>query len=290
MVQDRASTAGVLQQNQEVWGTIFREVDPHPILARVRDAQRVIADDLSWSTAAECTWGDGFLARLPGARILEIGGGSGETACMMLALGAAHVTTTEITDDAKGLMKHLGTELGYADRLDVRIGDFLEMDLGAPHSYDIVMLREVLHHIPTEIEDEFVGRTAHFLRPDGMARFKDPAVNSRVLDELRWAVPTPGRPSKLLSRAKFKAWRAADPHPIRDDSTKHYLEIMRRHYGRVDAHVLGSIARFHRLVDSEKYHEAAYRRLSLMDARVPQRVQLILGNTQRLSCYQPIST
>jgi 2-polyprenyl-3-methyl-5-hydroxy-6-metoxy-1,4-benzoquinol methylase len=288
MSEEISSKETVLRKNQEAYASEFAATDPGPILARLRDPQGSLKAYYDRSIGAEVTWGGGLLERLPGARVLEIGAGSGETACMMLGLGAAHVTATEITEEAADLMRHLRSELGYEDRLDVHIGDFLTMDLGEPHSYDLVVLREVLHHIPTEIEDAFVARTAHFLAHDGMTRFKDPAVNSKLLDEMRWAVPTPGRPSKVLQPAKFEAWREADAHPIRDNSTQHYVEIMRRHYGRVEGFSLGTVSRFHRLVNSDKYNARAMRRLSQLDIKIPQRVHMVLGNAQRESCFQPL--
>jgi 2-polyprenyl-3-methyl-5-hydroxy-6-metoxy-1,4-benzoquinol methylase len=282
------SSGEILRKNQEVWGDIFHRTDPAQILDRIRDPQATLKELETSSIGAECTWSDELLTRLKGANVLEIGAGSGETAAMMLGLGADRVTATEITEDARELMEQVAEGSGFGERLQVHIGDFLTMDLGPAHSYDLVVLREVLHHIPTEIEDEFVARTAYFLKPDGMTQFKDPAVNSRVLDEIRWAVPTPGRPSKLFQKEKFAQWRARDAHPIRDNSTKHYTEIMSRHYGRVDSFVLGSVSRFHRLVDSDKYHDPAMRRLTEIDRRLPQGVQRAVGSVQRLSCYEPL--
>ncbi len=288
MGQGEAEDAGwVLQKNQETWGAIFAGEDAAPIVDRVRHARRTIDEYLALSTGGECTWGGNFIERLQGARVLEVGGGSGEVACMMLALGAETVVTTEITDAAEALMARVRHELGFDDRLEIRIGDFLTMDLGAAHSYDVVMVKEVLHHIPTSDEDEFVGRTAHFLKPDGIARFKDPAVNSKALDALRWAVPTPGRPSSVLQRKAYRSWRLADEHPVRDDSTKHYVQIMNRHYDVVEPYVRGTVGRFHRLVDSERFHDAAFSALSRLDALVPAPVQMVLGNVQRIDCSRP---
>jgi 2-polyprenyl-3-methyl-5-hydroxy-6-metoxy-1,4-benzoquinol methylase len=283
-----ASVDAVLERNQATYSHIYSNTNPDPIVDRVLRARETLEERFEWSSGALCTWGDGLLDRLQGARVLEVGAGDGETACMMVALGAAHVTTTEIVEDAHEMINQVAAQVGYENQIDCHIGDFLTMDLGPAHSYDVVMLREVLHHIPTKIEDQFIARTAHYLAPGGMTRLKDPAVNSKLLDELRWAVPTPGRPSKVLQPAKFAAWREDDEHPIRDDSTKHYAEIMQRHYGRVDYYVRGTIARLHRLVDSDRYHDAAYRRLSLIDARVPQSVHMLLGNVQRFSCYDPL--
>jgi 2-polyprenyl-3-methyl-5-hydroxy-6-metoxy-1,4-benzoquinol methylase len=289
MGNDISSKRTVLQKNQDDYASEYAETDPGPILARVRDAREHLDSYFDQSVFAEIMWGGGLLERLPGARVLEVGAGFGETACLMIALGAAHVTATEITTEAADLMRHVSSELGYGDRIAAHIGDFLTMDLGEPHSYDLVILKEVLHHIPTEIEDDFVARTAHFLAPTGLTRFTDPAVNSKVLDELRWAVPTPGRPSKLLQPARFHAWREADPHPIRDNSTRHYTAIMSRHYGRVDGFAFGSISRFHRLVNTDRYHDRALRRLWGWDVRLPQRFQLIFGSAQRVDCFTPLS-
>lgn len=279
----------VLEKNKEVWSAAYakRAKDLGPVLERIRGGADTIRASMDLSHGARCTWGGELLDRLVGATVLEVGGGSGETACTMLALGAERVVTTEIIAEAGDMMRALGDALGYGDRLEVHIGDFLTMPLGDPHSYDVVMAKEVLHHIPTVDEDRFVARTAEMLAPGGMARFKDPAVNSKLLDDLRWATPVPGRPSKLLQPARFAMWKESDEHPDRDNSTRHVMELLGRHYGRVEPIVTGTIGRYHRLVNSDRWHDVALAQLNRVDQRIPLAVQMKLGDNHGLSAYEP---
>ncbi len=286
---DKTDPTAVLAQNQDVWSTIYeqRRQNLGPTVERVRNAEATIASDMANSHGARCAWGGELLERLKGATVLEVGGGGGEAANLMLALGAERVVTTEITPEAGELMRALGDELGFGDRLEVHIGDFFTMPLGSPHSYDIVMAKQVLHHITTVDEDRFAARLAEMLKPSGMARVMDPAVNSKTLDALRWAVPVPGRPSKLFQPAKFAEWKANDEHPERDNSTRHVLELLRRHFGRVDVMVTGAVARYHRLINSDRWHGPAMAALTRLDERIPQRVQMKLGDNHGFSAYEP---
>ena len=91
------------------------------------------------------------------------------------------------------------------------------------------------------------------LKPDGGARFVEPAVNNLILDKLRWMIPVPGRPSSLNIK-KFKEWQINDPHPIRDNSGKHYKVLGHTNFKEVRIQSLGSIERFHRLFPNAKWN------------------------------------
>jgi len=287
---DMTNPDEVLAKNQEIWAEKYASLAQNlgPILDRVRNPTEALRSHFHRSHAARCTWGGEILDRLKGATVLEIGGGTGENAAMMLALGADRVVTTEITEEAGDMMRAVADELGFADRMEVRIGDFFTMDLGAAHSYDLVVANAVLHHITTADEDRFIARTAELLAPGGMTRIMDPAVNSKVLDWIRWAVPVPGRPSRLFQPAKFAAWKETDEHPLRDNSTRHIIELLKRHYRRVDVVVTGSAARYHRFVDSDRWHDVAWAKLNRIDEKIPLAVQMKFGDNHGLSAYDPL--
>ncbi len=281
--------AVVLERNREVWAPLYlqRRANLDSMVERIRDPHATIRAQIELSHAARCMWGGEMLDRIPGANVLEVGGGSGELACMMLALGAERVVTTEITEEAALLMAALRDELGYGDRMEIHIGDFLAMPLGEEHSFDLVIGKEVLHHVTTADEDAFVARMAEYVGSNGMVRLSDPAVNSRTLDALRWAIPVPGRPSKLIQRRAYGRWKANDEHPERDNSTSHVLKLFSRHFESVEVHVTGTLARYHRLANSDKWHDSVWAKLTALDEKVPVAVQAKLGNWHGISAYMP---
>src|SRR5690606_22241227 len=102
-------------------------------------------------------------------------------------------------------------------------GDFLENFL--PSSYfDFIVGKAFLHHLSLPIEKKFIKETARLLKCDGEARFFEPAVNSKLLDEIRWHIPVNNRPSKFRKNS-FKKWREEDPHPERTFSSGHWKKV-----------------------------------------------------------------
>jgi magnesium-protoporphyrin O-methyltransferase len=87
----------------------------------------------------------GFLADrgLPGATVLEIGGGIGEIQLELLKLGAAHVTNVELVDSYESEAARLLQAQGLTDRATRQRLDFaLQADLVEPA--DIVVLHRVV--------------------------------------------------------------------------------------------------------------------------------------------------
>jgi 2-polyprenyl-3-methyl-5-hydroxy-6-metoxy-1,4-benzoquinol methylase len=246
----------VYEHNQVVFTDLYAGFDPDEIADHVRRAPEHLAESRRVWVGAEVMWHGDLIDRLQGAKVLEIGCGTGENALMMLAMGAAHVTANEINDTTAALLSKAASELGMTDRLDIAIGDILELDLGATGSFDVVVAKEVLHHIPADIEDAFVARMADLVADDGFVRIYDPCVNWKTLDQVRWALPMPGRPS-MLQREKFAEWKASDPHPDRDNSTQHVVELFARHFDDVESMVAGGLARFHRMAPESKHLEVS---------------------------------
>jgi len=275
----------VYDHNVITWESVYQEIDADEIVRQARDLEH----HLEWARATHqierLFWDEDLLDRIRGRRVLEIGGGDGRTAVFLLKLGAAHVTVQEITPATERVVKDCLRELDIEGTVEVRIGNPLEIDLGDP--YDVVIARRVLHHIPTPIEDEFVGMLANATADDGWLRITDPAVNGRRLDALRWMLPASGRPSRL-SKKKFAAWKAQDPHPDRDNSTKHAESLFRRHFREVHSETTGGVSRLHRWVDSEKYHDSAQRALNVIDSKIPDGIQRWMAAGHSITASGPI--
>jgi magnesium-protoporphyrin O-methyltransferase len=78
-----------------------------------------------------------------GDTVLDIGGGLGTLALELLRRGASRATVVEISDGYEEAAAKLAAEHELADRVERRIGDFVEeADLVEPH--DVVVLHRVV--------------------------------------------------------------------------------------------------------------------------------------------------
>ena len=111
--------------------------------------------------------------------------------------------------------------------------------------------------IISDQEIKFTEKIVSILKPNGIVRYFEPAVNNKFLDSLRWLTPVPGRPSKIQTK-KFEKWKINDPHPERDNSSKHYEKIGKEYFKETKIVPIGSIERFYRILP-KKYR--AYRLL-----------------------------
>jgi SAM-dependent methyltransferase len=214
-------------------------------LARGLNLQKAIQTRTSWYVL----YVNDFAARLPGSAVLELGFGDGLNPLLMAQAGAK-VTAVEIALPAVETLSEASHALG----LDVTAvhGDFLEMDLP---KFDYIVGKGLLHHLDMELEARFLEKCARLLNPSGEARFAEPAVNSELLDKIRWMVPVPDRPS-MLNRKRFQSWKDSDPHPDRDNSSRHYFEIGRRYFEHVNVTVFGGLERFRRLIVNRDWSNA----------------------------------
>jgi SAM-dependent methyltransferase len=200
----------------------------------------LVATHITWHSL----YGQAFGRRIAGARVLELGCGDGLNALMMARLGA-EVTAVDISPHSERILRTVSARLGPQRVIPVT-GDFAHLDF-PPVSYDFVVGKDFLHHITHDQETAYLAKIVRVLKPTGEARFCEPAVNSASLDALRWLIPVPGRPSALARRA-FRAWKARDPHPVRDQSSRHYRVNGARFFEEVEIVPFGSLERFHRLL------------------------------------------
>jgi 2-polyprenyl-3-methyl-5-hydroxy-6-metoxy-1,4-benzoquinol methylase len=238
----------VLEHNIRHYTTLYSALDEQLLIRRASDPSfftTAIKTHTSWYGL----YRDNFAQRIAGARVLELGFGDGLNALIMARLGAK-VTAVEIAEPAVRALQSAADRLGY--NVLALHGDFLTMrDLPR---FDFIVGKAFLHHLDLATERAFLRRTAALLSPSGEARFQEPAVNCAALDAIRWMIPVPGRPS-ILNHAAFQAWKERDPHPQRDQSSRHYEEAGREFFDDVRVLPFGALERFRRLIRRRSWSE-----------------------------------
>jgi SAM-dependent methyltransferase len=202
---------------------------------------------LNSATTTETSWfalyQKNFRQKIKGRKVLEMGCGDCVNAAIMAALGAK-VYANDIADSSSKIVDALNEAYKFETPICFVSGDFLENEL-EPESFDFVVGKAFLHHLELHVEVKFLNETARLLKKDGEARFFEPAVNSKLLDELRWYIPVGERPSKFQKEA-FKKWKDNDPHPDRSFSSSHFETVGKTIFQEVEIYPVGTIERFSR--------------------------------------------
>lgn len=203
---------------------------------------------LDTATTTETSWfglyQNNFRERIYGKKVLEMGCGDCTNAAVMAALGA-EVYANDIASASGEIVRKLNENYTFIHPIVFVDGDFLKNELKA-HSFDFIVGKSFLHHLEIPLERKFLKETARLLKPNGEARFFEPAVNCKFLDEIRWHIPVGGRPSKF-NKAAFKKWKDSDPHPDRSFSSKHWEEAGKEFFREVQIIPVGTLERFSRL-------------------------------------------
>jgi len=272
-------------RNIDHYNAVYSRTNIDGVIARAREFREFLADATRTHTSWVALYASGLERRLHQARVLELGFGNGLNALIMAQLGA-EVTAIEISKYAVELLATASKELHLQHRIEPIHGDFIEIDLPCSH-YDFVLGKAFLHHLTHEIERDYVAKTSSILKPSGEARFCEPAVNSRFLDFLRWVVPVSGRPS-ILMRQAFQRWKEQDPHPTRDNSSRHYERVFRQYFRDVEIWPIGCLERFHRLLPAGRFN-LQYRRWALRFelALLPYSLRLKCARAQTIVARGP---
>ncbi|PKD21121.1 methyltransferase [Salegentibacter salinarum] len=202
---------------------------------------------LASATTTETSWfalyQRNFREKIKGNKVLDMGCGDCVNAAVMAALGA-EVYANDIADSSGKIVEALNEAYEFEFPIHFVSGDFLENNLES-NKFDFVVGKAFLHHLELPVEEQFLKETARLLKEDGEARFFEPAVNSKLLDELRWYVPVKGRPSKF-NKTDFAEWKKNDPHPDRSFSSAHFEKAGRKFFAEVETIPVGTLERFSR--------------------------------------------
>lgn len=143
-----------------VGAAVRRAFGPHE--REVAAAYRGIYLDLA-------DFGRVLAARRPGAeRILEVGGGEGAvTEILAQTYPAARILSIDITERIGRLYN------GPTQRVEFRQADISEIAASHGAKFDLVMVSDVVHHIPAAQRAPFLREVARTLVPGGRLVIKD---------------------------------------------------------------------------------------------------------------------
>ncbi|WP_120200308.1 class I SAM-dependent methyltransferase [Ichthyenterobacterium magnum] len=273
------TTQTTINHNKLHYDAQYKAVNIKAILQILNHVDRYLKaatrSDISWVGM----YANGFKERIKGKTILELGCGDCVNVAIMAALGAK-VVANDISDRSGTIIAALNKSYPFKHNITFISGDFTKTNLEA-QCFDFVIGKAFLHHLTLDLEFEILKLVSRVLKPDGEARFFETAVNSKVLDELRWAVPMNDRPSKWLQPKAFKAWEAADPHPPRDNSSRHYKNVGNRLFRSVDILPLGIFERFCRMLPVNKKHAGRFKRIALeLEKVLPKGVRCFGARSQ----------
>jgi len=200
------------------------------------------------ATATEASWfalyQGNFRERLRGKKVLEMGCGDCNNAAIMAMFGA-EVYANDIASSSGNIVRQLNENYKFEFPIKFVEGDFLFNKLPSG-SFDYVIGKAFLHHLTIPVEKLFLKETTRLLKPNGEARFYEPAVNSVILDEIRWHIPMGKRPSKFNKEA-FREWKEKDPHPIRSFSSSHFEQAGIKLFQEVKVMPIGALERFSKI-------------------------------------------
>ena len=277
-------TAENVRDNEQHYDRSYRDVDVQAIVDKIADFDRFFSDALRTDTSWRGLYQHGFAEQLSGQRVLELGCGDGTNALVMAKLGA-EVVAIDISSESARVVEEAAQRLEMQDRVQAVAGDFAEVEF-EPHSFDVVVGKAFLHHLTHELESAYLARAAGLLKPNGHARFFEPAVNSATLDRLRWMLPIGGRPSSLR-RAAFERWKELDPHPERSNHWRAYAAAAESSFEQVDVFPLGSVERLHKLLPGGDFNRRFRRAAHGFDERLPRWLRLWLARSQLLIYREP---
>jgi SAM-dependent methyltransferase len=245
-------------------------------------------DYLQFATKTETSWfgiyQENFREKIKGKKILEMGCGNCNNAAIMAALGAK-VYANDIAATSGEIIKKLNNAYAFEHPISFIEGDFLKNDL-EERSFDFIIGKAFLHHLTVPIEKKFLKETARLLKENGEARFFEPAVNSRILDEIRWYIPVDDRPSKF-NRAAFDKWKFEDPHPDRSYSSRHFETAGKEFFYEVKITHIGSLERFRRLLPVGKF-SGKYTRWALKNEKLlPNFLNYPMARSQLIVLRRP---
>ncbi len=276
----------ITQKNRDHYNRRYAGVSITGIEIKLKNLDAFLKEATTKDTSWVAMFRGDFKSRLPGKKVLELGCGDCTLSAVMAGLGA-EVTANDIADKSGEIIAKINAAKLTEQPITYIQGDFLKQEF-PPGTFDLVVGKAFAHHLTHEQEAAFYKKIARILKPEGEVRFVEPAVNSKVLDTLRWMVPVPGRPSSLQP-VKFTAWKNTDPHPDRSNSSNHYKKMGLQYFKEVEIIPIGFIERFNRLFPKSKTNREFRKKAYVWEARFPMWLQRRFARAQTIIFRKTLS-
>ena len=270
-------------KNKTHYDEVYGKINIQPILNKINNLENFMNDVTKTDTSWVGLYHGNFQEKLKGKKVLELGCGDCTNAAVMAAFGA-EVYANDISQKSGEIIKQLNENYDFEVKIKFVEGDFLKSEI-INDFFDIVIGKAFVHHLTHEQEIEFTKRIVSVLKPNGTVRYFEPAVNNKFLDALRWLTPVPGRPSKIQTK-KFNRWKINDPHPERDNSSKHYEKIGSEYFKDAIIVPIGAIERFHRILP--KKINRTFRRFAFrLEKKLPYSLNLSFARSHLIEYKMP---
>ena len=275
----------ILDHNREHYNSVYEKANIPWIIETVQDYSNYLDDVTKYRTSWACLYAGNFRHRLAGKKVLELGAGNGLNALIMACLGA-QVVALDISNESEKIINRAAQEMGLSQQVEALSGDFRDLPFDSS-SFDFVVGKALLHHLPHEVELEYVHKIADLLYSSGEARFGEPAINSEFLDTFRWMVSIPGGRPSILNKRAFAAWKESDPHPTRDHTSCHYIDLGKCCFEEVEIIPIGGIQRFHRFLPKGQVDQL-FRILAFrLEKVLPRKIMWTIARAQTIIYRKP---
>lgn len=230
--------------NKAFYDNQYSSVDVDAIIASIKNYETEFPNLVRYNTSWHGFYHGDFHKRLKGKKVLELGSGDCLNAGLMAMFGA-EVYANDISSETENIVHKLNKSCDFPIPITPVNSSFLDHKFDESY-FDFIVGKAFVHHLTPEDEIVFTDRINQLLKKDGEVRFFEPAVNSVILDNIRWAIPVPGRPSKFNKEA-FAKWKENDPHPERDNSHRSYKRVGKMFFETVEVVPIGGIERLSRV-------------------------------------------
>lgn len=139
-----------------------------------------------WSDAAEQDRFTGWLELGPGARVLDVGCGSGGPSLRMAQLTGCDVTGFDNNAQSAIAAKALAEKEGLSDRATFLSLDAMDKSPWPDASLDAVVCYDTMQHFADR--GGLIAEWARLLKPGGRLLFQDPVVITGILSDYEVAV------------------------------------------------------------------------------------------------------
>jgi SAM-dependent methyltransferase len=271
-------------KNKEYYDSVYNNYDVDHIIQLLKNIDVFLNNAKQVHTSWVGLYHNDFDKILKGKKVLELGCGDCLNAAVMSVLGA-EVYANDISQHCGIIINNLNNKFDFESPLQFIHGDFLAADI--PNDFfDIVIGKAFVHHLTNEQEIQFTEKIVRILKKDGMVRYFEPAVNSVILDKIRYMVPLHDRPSSF-QKEKFKVWKSKDPHPERDNSSNNYRRIGKQYFETTEIYCIGSIEKLHRLLPPKMNQKEFRRRAFQIERYLPKFIRNIFARSQMVEYKFP---